>query len=299
MATPKEIVTKFFEAFGKLDTQGMRAALADDVDWVVLGGDKNIPFAGAFHGADTIIGVVTSNAGSTEGVQVAPKWVVAEDDKVVILMHEDAKVARLGRAYSVDSIHVYTVKEGKIVRFDNYFNPLPILEATFGDVAYVPPVATLPQLLKEEWIFWEGDKYHHYETFTYEYDAQGLKIRGALNNFGRNVAYLITYHYDANGQGNGEDWVNSADPQDTFALTYRYNDARQIVGGKGVGRIIWEINYEYDDKGRKVKMTNTYSNGMAWEFAYSYDVKTGKCVYGQGKSTSGLRCTIAYTYANE
>jgi uncharacterized protein len=297
---PKQVVMRFFEAFGRQDAKVMAELLADDVDWVVLGGAKNIPFAGKFHGADTVIGATTANIGSTENVAVAPTWFVAEGDKVVVLMHEEAKVTQTGRSYEVDSIHVYTVKGGKIVRFDNYFNPLPILEATFGDVIYIPPAQTLPKLTKEEWVFFEGDNYHHYETVTYEYDEQGRRKKGELDNLGRGVKYNITYKYDENGKGTGEEWVNAHDPKDKYVLTYRYDPTnKQILGGKGAGQNSWAFNYEYDEKGRKIKMTNTYSNGNSWAFTYDYDMKTGKCVRGQGNAASGLRCIISYKYGND
>jgi hypothetical protein len=151
-------------------------------------------------------------------------------------------------------------------------------------------------MLKETWIFWDEDKYHHYETFTYEYDAKGRRTRGTLSNFGQNIVYLMSYNYDDAGRGDGESWVNKDDSSDSFELTYRYNDAQQLVGGKGVGRIVWDFKYKYDSKGRKIKMHNTYSNGITWEFVYSYDLKTGKCVFGEGKSSGGLRCAITYTY---
>ena len=295
--TPKEVVTAFFEAFAKQDVQGMRAALAEDVDWIVLGGAKNIPFAGKMKGAETVIQSMAGNTDSVKDLHVKPLWIVSEGDKVVILMNERAANTKTGEPYAVDSVHVYTVKEGKIVKFENYFNPLPILESTFGTVAYIPPEIKSARLVEEKWIFFEGDQYHHYETFTYDYDEQGRKIRGALNNFARGVTYVMTYHYDAEGRGTGEDWVNSADPKDRYALVYRYDeDHNRIAGGKGAGQTSWEFEYEYDSAGKKIKMTNAYANKNTWEFRFHYD-QNGRCVLGEGQASTGLRCLITYQYS--
>ena len=292
---PKQVVTKLYDAFGKGDMQTIRSVLADDIEWIVTGDPAKMPWAGTLHGADAVLKATSRLTGSTEELEIITKWTVSADDKVISLISERATVTETGRFYEVDSVHIYTVKDGKIIRFENHFNPVPVLEATYGDLIYVNR-SKIYKAIEEKWYFFEGDKYHHSEIFSYEYDENDRRIRGELNNQARGVLYIMSYKYDENGKDVGEEWVNSADDKDIYTITYEYDeDGSRVMGGKGVGQNIWESTYEYDENGRKIKMINEYSNGNSWVFTYNYD-ENGKCILGEGSAASGLRCVITYVY---
>ena len=294
---PKQVVMNLFGAFGKGDMQTIRSLLADDVDWVVTGDPAKMPWAGTFSGPDAVLKLMAGNTGATEDLEIATRWTVSGDDKVISLINERATVGETGRFYDVDSVHVYTVKDGKIVRFENHFNPVPILEATYGDLTYGNGLKKKEyRASEEEWYFFEGDKYHHSEKFLYEYDKDGNRIRGELRNLGRNISYIMSYEYDENGKGIGEEWVNSDDDKDLYVIAYRYDGNSPLVaGGKGVGLSSWDFTYEYDANGRKTRMVNEYSNGNSWVFNFNYN-EDGKCILGEGTATSGLRCVMTYVY---
>ena len=297
---PKQVVMSLFDAFGKGDMQTIRNLLSDDVDWLVPGDPEKMPWAGRLHGPDAVLKGMSGNVGATENLQITTKWMLSDGDKVVMLINEKAKVPKTGRSYDVDSVHIYTVKDGKIVRFENHFNPLPLLEATFGDITFADGLEEKThRIVEEEWVFLMGNECHHYETFTYEYDENGLRYRGKLDNPARGVSYIMSYKYDENGKGTGEEWVNSADEKDIYTIIYEYDeDGSRVIGGEAVGGNSWKFIYEYDEKGRKTRMTNEYSNGNSWVFTYSHD-ENGKCILGRGNATSGLRCTITYAYEND
>ncbi len=297
---PKQVVMSLFDAFGKGDMQAIRNLLSDDIDWLVPGDPEKMPWAGRLHGPDAVLKGMSGNVGATENLQITTKWMLSDGDKVVMLINEKAKVPKTGRSYDVDSVHIYTVKDGQIVRFENHFNPLPLVEATFGDVTFGDgSEERTHRIVEEEWVFLMGNECHHYETFTYEYDENGLRVRGKLDNPARGVSYIMSYKYDENGKGTGEEWVNSADEKDIYTITYEYDeDGSRVIGGEAVGGNSWNFAYEYDEKGRKTKMTNKYSNGNSWVFTYRYG-ENGKCILGQGNATSGLRCTITYAYEDD
>jgi ketosteroid isomerase-like protein len=295
---PKRVVEDLLAAFGSGNMQQITELVADDVDWLVPGDPEIMPWAGHYTNRDQVLGLMGNNAGSTENLQITPKWMVSEGDKVLLLINERATVAATGQSYEVDSLHVYTIEDGKIQAFENHFNPLPLLSATFGEPALPGlPREKVPGADREIWVFFDPEgHYHHWETFEYKYDEQGRKTWGRLNNPLRNLAYDMAYAYDENGRGTGETWTNAADPTDTYSLTYRYDEGSDLVaGGKGVGANEWDFAYEYDAWGRKIGMKNTYSDGRAWEFSFEYG-ESGKCLYGHGRATNGLTVKITYEY---
>lgn len=296
---PNEVVGKLFEAFGKRDFAGVRLLLDPEVEWIVTGDPEIIPWAGTFKGPDAVLKLMSNNSGSTENLKITTKWSVSDDQRAIMLINEQATVGETGEFYEVDSVHIYTVKDGKVIKFENHFNPLPVLQATFGKISFagIKKESNL-NLKSEEWIFFDADnKYHHREEFLYEYDNKGLRTKGQLINHGRDIRYNMYYQYDNTGKEIIQKWENTSDPNDVFIITNHFNEnGNLIIGGKGVGNNVnWEYQYDYDKNGRKIRMTNTYSNGNSWIFNYYYDLE-GKLLLGEGKASSGLRCTITYNY---
>lgn len=134
----KQTLIQLFEAFAKMDRPKLKELLADDVEWIG-NGPPEMMGGGSFHSADEVLQSMSSNVGGTTDIKIVPQWMVAEGDKVVVLVSEQATVTKTGRFYGISSIHVYTVRNEKIVRAENFFDPTPILKATY-DITYAEPI---------------------------------------------------------------------------------------------------------------------------------------------------------------
>jgi YD repeat-containing protein len=174
-----------------------------------------------------------------------------------------------------------------------------VLQATFGKISFVGlKKKTNLNVKSEEWTFFDAcNKYHHQEQFLHEYDQEGRRIKGQLINHGRDIRYDMYYQYDENGMEITQLWKNTVNPEDVYHVTNHFNEyGNLIIGGKGIGNeVSWEYQYDYDQSGRKIRMTNTYSNGNSWVFDYHHDDE-GKLILGEGKAANGLVCTIVYRY---
>lgn len=291
----ENIVKNMLNALGSADMETFKGLVTNDIVWIACGDPEIMPWAGEFQGIDAVLKMFGSIQGGTNDLKIETKWTISTDDRVVMLIRETAQVAGTGESFAVDTIHEYTIRDKKVAKFQNYYNPLPLLKATFGEIRF--DRGDTGKISEEVWIFFEnGRKYHHAETFRYEYDQQGKKIKGQLINPFRNLTYDITYLYDDNNKGVGEMWVNSLDSEDVYDLTYNYSNDDRVSGGKGTGKSNWwEFAYNYDRSGKKITMDNKYANGNTWSFEYQYD-SDGKCILGQGKSSSGLSCLITYKH---
>lgn len=133
---PKEVVLGFFKAAGQRDQAAVRKFLHPKVTW-----NDNCPpeavGAGNFHSADEVIDYIWANVGMTRDLSITPEWMISEGDKVVVLINEKATIDPTDRFYEIHSIHVYTVRNDVIVSFINYFDPLPLLKATY-DIEFRP-----------------------------------------------------------------------------------------------------------------------------------------------------------------
>ncbi|MCU7933435.1 MAG: nuclear transport factor 2 family protein [Candidatus Thiodiazotropha sp. (ex Dulcina madagascariensis)] len=134
LTDPKQLVIKVYEALAKGDRQRLQDLMAPEVQW-----SDNAPpemrGGGTFFGIDAIIKYVASNIGETTTFKIEREWMVSEENRVVVLIHETARVQRTKRMFEIFSIHVFTFVDGKVVKFENFFDPTPILKATY-DITY-------------------------------------------------------------------------------------------------------------------------------------------------------------------
>jgi len=114
-------IEKVYKGFETGDIESILALMADDVEWVHPG-PKTIPFAGAFQGKD---GVEQFFAIAIEHLDVLDQTVgdlVAHEDRVAAFGSEHMRVKTTGLEYQSNWIHVYTIKDDKIVRFEEYID---------------------------------------------------------------------------------------------------------------------------------------------------------------------------------
>ncbi len=135
MSTPSdnlELATGFFAALGAGDMDKAAAAVADDMRWTYHGDPSQIPFAGTFTGMAGIGEFFGKFMEVAEPVEMAPTGSWAAEDKVFVRGIEKSKAKASGKEYAVEWIHVYEVKDGKIVSFDEYIDTSAVAAALSG-----------------------------------------------------------------------------------------------------------------------------------------------------------------------
>ena len=136
---PRQVVLEFLAAAARRDKEATKGFLAPDVSWNDNGPPEMIG-GGTFRNANEVIDYIWGNIRDTRDLVITAQWVVSEGDKVVVLINERATVTSTERYYKISSIHVYTVKDGRIAHFINYFDSMPLLRATY-DVEFKKPRA--------------------------------------------------------------------------------------------------------------------------------------------------------------
>jgi len=111
-----DLVRSAYEAFGKGDIPTVAAMLAD-TEWHEAEG---MPYGGVYKGADEIFGKVLGPiAQDVEGFQVTPEEILpVGDDRVISLGRYQGKGA-VG-AVDVRYAHLWTVHDGKVVKFEQF-----------------------------------------------------------------------------------------------------------------------------------------------------------------------------------
>lgn len=107
--------------------------LAEDVEWIVVGSPEYIPLAGTYHGRDRVIQIFSAVGGSVELQQFQAQEFIAQGDQVVVLGHASGRVIPTNQALEYDWVHIYTLRDGKTIKFREYLDSAAIA-AAFGRV---------------------------------------------------------------------------------------------------------------------------------------------------------------------
>lgn len=121
-------VQALYAAFGRGDVLALMDALADDVEFVVPY-PPEIPNGGTFHGKAGIqkwLGLTMENV-RFKGLE--PRAVIAQGDKVVVLLHAEATIKRTGRDVDQEAAHVWTLRDGKIARHQAFEDTAAVVAA--------------------------------------------------------------------------------------------------------------------------------------------------------------------------
>jgi ketosteroid isomerase-like protein len=115
-----ELVRQAYEAFARADIPGVLATLSQDVDWLIHGPERIIPFVGRRRGPGQVADFFRKLADSQIAELFQPLEFIDGQDKVIVLGTQRWRVKSTNRVYSDDWVHVFTVANGKITKFQEY-----------------------------------------------------------------------------------------------------------------------------------------------------------------------------------
>ena len=97
--------------------------MADDIEWVDPGDPDDDPNAGTFRGKEAVLRWFSGLAATLDYTTFEPREFIAQNDTVVSLVYSEATVRDTGRAFVNPEAHVWTIRDGKLARFQSYQTP--------------------------------------------------------------------------------------------------------------------------------------------------------------------------------
>jgi uncharacterized protein len=123
-----QLVQQGYRDFQNGDIQSLLEMLSSDVEWV-LAQVHGVPLGGTYHGVDEVRQFFSSLDDNQEPQQFEPREFVAQGDKVVVLGHYLWHVKSTGRQWESDFAHVFTVRDGKVTRYQEFTDTAAIAHA--------------------------------------------------------------------------------------------------------------------------------------------------------------------------
>ena len=119
--TNVEIIQQAYEKFGSGDVPGLLALMAADIRWTVPE-IENALFAGSRNGVEKV-GEFFKELNEAEDItRFEPLEFIAQNDRVVVLGESAATVRITGQSYETNWVHIFSVRDGKVTEFTEFFD---------------------------------------------------------------------------------------------------------------------------------------------------------------------------------
>jgi ketosteroid isomerase-like protein len=121
-------VQALYAAFQNRDVSAILALLSPDVEWSEPENPFN-PAAGTRHGQAGFLEWLRIGNESEEILRLEPRQFLSNRQSVAVVGYSKCRVRTTGREYETDFVHLVTFRDGKIVRFQEFFDTYAAGEA--------------------------------------------------------------------------------------------------------------------------------------------------------------------------
>lgn len=126
----KQLIIEGYRLFQAGDIRGLLERYHDDAEWV--GPESEVlPYSGNFHGKQGIAQFFSRLDTAVQALRFEPQQFLAEGDRVVVTGESSWLVRSTGRSYDSPWVHVFTIRDNKVARFQAYYDTAPA-ERAFG-----------------------------------------------------------------------------------------------------------------------------------------------------------------------
>ncbi len=114
-----DLVRRGYELFGQGDIMGLISMFDDNITWVTPG-PADLPLAGNRTGHSQVLEFFNTLANVVDTERFEAREFFAKGDRVVVLGADTSRVKATGRAVDYDWVHAFTIRNGKVVAFQEY-----------------------------------------------------------------------------------------------------------------------------------------------------------------------------------
>jgi ketosteroid isomerase-like protein len=123
-----DIVKQVYEDFVKRDINSILNVLSPDVEWGEPANPFN-PAVGTRYGHKGFLEWLNIGRQSEEIVVLEPKIFLTDNDSVAVVGYTKCIAKVIGKSYETDFVHLVTLKDGKVIRFQEFFDTYAASEA--------------------------------------------------------------------------------------------------------------------------------------------------------------------------
>jgi ketosteroid isomerase-like protein len=128
MSSSVDTVHLFYDALGRGDVSAVLALMDPQIEWTEA---ERFPyFSGTWRGPDTVLSnLLVPLSRDWESFSARAEDFISDGERVVSLGTYSGTYRKTGRSFSASFAHVWTVRGGKLTRFQMYTDTAKVLEA--------------------------------------------------------------------------------------------------------------------------------------------------------------------------
>lgn len=115
------VVQRLYAAFAARDIPAMVALLTEDVEWGEPPNPYN-PAGGTWRGHAGFLQWVEIGSKAEEILILEPRKMLVDDDSVAVVGFMKVRANATGKIYESDWVHLVAVRDGKVARFQEFFD---------------------------------------------------------------------------------------------------------------------------------------------------------------------------------
>jgi len=123
-----DVVRQGYEAFGRGDINALLESLDEHVHWKTPG-PPELATSGNRTGRQEVAGFFASVNQLFDIQRFEPREFIARGDLVVVLGSETAVARSTGKVIDLDWVHVFTLQNGKVAAFQEFFDTAAVVAA--------------------------------------------------------------------------------------------------------------------------------------------------------------------------
>ncbi len=131
-------VQSLYAAFGRGDVDAILANTSPDVDWVNVGRPSDYASLGRRNGPQEVRAFFELLANDVDFAEFSPNQFDACGDKVYVEGHSRMSLKQGGPEIDTDWVHIFTVRDGKVVRFRDFVDTAQVKDAYAKACELVP-----------------------------------------------------------------------------------------------------------------------------------------------------------------
>ena len=116
-----ELVLQLYDAFAKRDMKAILDLLSEDVEWGEPENPYN-PAAGTRKGHSGFLEWAKIGRDAEDILVLRPERFLTDEDSVAVIGYEKCRARMTGIEYECDFVHFVVIRDGKIVKFQEFFD---------------------------------------------------------------------------------------------------------------------------------------------------------------------------------
>jgi ketosteroid isomerase-like protein len=123
-----DVIRRGYEAFGRGDINALLESFDEQISWVTPG-PPELATSGNRSGRQAVAQFFAAVNDVFEIQRFEPREFLVQGDRIVVLGSETARVRATGKVIDLDWVHVFAMRNAKVVAFQEFFDTAAVVAA--------------------------------------------------------------------------------------------------------------------------------------------------------------------------